>query len=193
MRTFVAIQLSPEVRKQLFQNQKRLKELKADVKWVEEENFHITLSFLGEIKVSQADQIIGEIRKNLPSISPFVLNLSGLGVFPNKERPRVIWVGVTKGKEEIILLYNFLKELLEPCGFDFSKKYTPHVTLGRVRSSKNMKALISLLPEIQFKCKDFIEGISLMESRLSPKGPIYTELAYFKFGPVIDRMENFLL
>jgi len=181
MRTFVAVQLSPEVRKQLFQNQKKLKELQADVKWVEEENFHITLSFLGEIKVSQADQIIDEIRKNLPSISPFVLNLSGLGVFPNKERPRVIWVGVTKGKEEITLIYNFLKELLEPRGFDFSKKYTPHVTLGRVRSSKNIKALISLLPEIRFKCEDFIEGISLMESRLSPKGPIYTELAYFKF------------
>ena len=180
MRAFIAVEFSPEIKRKIHQIQEKLRRYKADVKWVEENNYHLTLSFLGEISREQAEAVISDISSGLRGVSPFEIVLSGLGVFPNKRNPRVIWIGVTEGQKELNLIYSFLKDILHKREFEFSNNFTPHVTLGRVRSKNNIENLVSSLPKINFTFREYISEIVLMESRLLPRGPIYTKISSFK-------------
>ncbi|KUK10359.1 MAG: 2'-5' RNA ligase [Clostridia bacterium 41_269] len=180
MRAFIAVEFSPEVKQKIHQIQGKLRKYKTDVKWVEEKNYHLTLSFLGEISSEQADAIISVISSGLQNISSFEIVLSGLGVFPNKRNPRVIWMGITQGQKELNFIYSLLKNILQEMDFEFSNNFKPHVTLGRVRSRKNIEDLISSLPKISFTFNDYISEIVFMESKLLPKGPVYTQIFSFK-------------
>jgi len=180
MRAFIAVEFSPENKRRIHQIQGQLRRYKADVKWVEENNYHLTLSYLGEISREQAEAVISDINSGLKGISPFEIVLSGLGVFPNKRNPRVIWIGITEGQKELNQIYSFLKDILYKRGFEFSKNFSPHVTLGRVRSKNNIENLISSFPNINFSFREYISEIVLMESRLLPRGPIYSQVSSFK-------------
>jgi len=183
MRAFFCIELEDELKAKLDGITRPLKRRSgARVSWVRRENLHITLKFLGEVapererveELRLAAEVVSE------GIGPFALELNLLGAFPSLERPRVIWVGCSAPPEELLRLHGRLERELEPLGFPpEGKPYTPHITLGRVkerdrgRVGRLGEALRRLEP-FQFVAR--ATGITLMESRLTPAGALYTPI-----------------
>jgi len=179
LRCFVAVPLTPGLRNEISSFVDDLRKTKADVKWVPAENLHITLKFLGNTE----PELIPEIEKRLLGIaavqSPFTLSLSGTGLFPDRKRPRVVWIDIGKS-QELKLLHENLEDNLVTFGYNKdNRNFSPHLTVGRVRSSRNLAALLRGL-ETQ-RDRDFgkIEVVSfcLMKSDLKPGGAEYTAIA----------------
>jgi len=179
MRTFIAFELAQEIKNYLALIQEELKKSAADVKWVLPQNIHLTLKFIGEIDEELSEGITKIIEKIAGSQTPFSLSLASLGAFPKINSPRVIWVGVDKGKVESEKIARALGEELEKIGIPAEKrKFSSHITIGRVRSMKNREKLTACLNELCAKEKVAkpqiqISKITLYKSTLTPKGPIY--------------------
>lgn len=178
MRTFIAIELPKEIKEALAKLQGQLKASSADVKWVEPENIHLTLKFLGERddkRVEKIKEILGEVAKEKKA---FPLCLKGLGAFPKLEFPRVVWVGTDKGETEAKVIAAELEEKI--CRLGIPKEERPfsgHITLGRVRSPKNKEQLIQAIKNLAFDCQEFmVKEIVLLKSTLTSQGPIYEPL-----------------
>lgn len=179
MRLFIAVNLDEELKKRILPLQEELKRTNADVKWVAVENLHLTLKFLGEVseeKTTQIEQIVTPI---LVNFSPFEMELCGFGVFPNTNYPRVIWLGIREGSEELKILSEEIENCLIPLGFSKEERlFTAHLTLGRMRSLKSKEGLIGKIKEkenIEIG-KQKLEKIYLMQSFLKPTGPVYVPL-----------------
>lgn len=149
----------------------------ADLKLVSTQNIHLTIRFLGDIPVSMVDVIYEEM-KNI-QFSPFRIEISGLGVFPKLNYPRVIWAGIKKGSKELEDIFAQLEYRLRRLGFKKDNKgFSPHLTIARVRTGRNKARLAELVMELQ----DYEFGIvnadclRLKKSDLTPRGPIYTNL-----------------
>lgn len=148
----------------------------ADIKFVERENIHFTLKFFGDINNSMVNEIIGIMEK--VQVKPFNAVIDKSGAFPKIQYPRVIWVGISEGAEEMKQLFNQLEPNFIKLGFKKDREFTPHTTIGRVRSGKNKPQLIKKMMEY----KDFnfgnmeVQSFQLKKSVLTNKGPIYTTL-----------------
>lgn len=178
MRTFVAIDISDEARNTLASIQSELKDSKADVKWVEPKNIHLTLKFLGEI----SEETFLNVKNVLDEISsqnrPFQIEIVGLGAFPDLKRPRVIWAGIENGKTYIRELAKKIDSALLKYGFKEEQRgFVAHITLGRFRSLKNIDRLRSILSPIIDNWKVLIVPVSeicLYKSTLTSTGPLYS-------------------
>lgn len=178
MRTFIAIELPAEVKTILSNIQAELKQAHSDVKWVKPENIHLTLKFLGEIE----QDLIKKIRSILEGIAQenasFSLYLSKLGAFPKLQYPRVIWISVTNDQTVINIAQDLEKEMLKIGLPAESRPFSTHITLGRVRSGLNRKALVEKLESINKNIdppgpKFKVLSLTLLKSTLTPQGPIY--------------------
>ncbi|MHB1418781.1 MAG: RNA 2',3'-cyclic phosphodiesterase [Bacillota bacterium] len=184
MRTFIAILLSPEIRKNLALLQDEVRGNRADVKWVEECNLHLTLQFLGDIDPQDINKIAGTAKEAVKGFSPFPMLVKGIGVFPEKGRPQVVWAGArSEVAEKIWLTLN--RELARGGWVRPEQKFTAHITLGRVRDwDPRMEAVMQKLTghhQENFGSLT-VKRISLMESRLSRVGPSYAEIAEIPLG-----------
>ena len=139
---------------------------------METDNFHLSLRFIGEVTQEDFQDISDALSKI--KVNPFTLTLSGLGTFPNEKSPRVIWTGVDKN-EELIRLQKKVETQLNKLGLKGDKRrYTPHITLGRVKSEKLGRIGDFLVQNNLYKSKPIdVEGFQLFSSVLMPKGPIY--------------------
>ena len=178
VRSFIALELTAEIQKQLAQIQDELKKSGADVKWVNPCGIHLTLKFLGNVSL----QLLEEIKKIIDQLAKehqrFETKISQLGAFPKIEYPRVIWVGIEQGKNEAVQLAKSLEERLVKLGFLPEKRgLSPHLTLGRVRSSHKREQLKKLLQSITFPQKSIqAERLILFKSTLTSQGAIYQSL-----------------
>jgi 2'-5' RNA ligase len=176
MRTFVAIDLSPEIKDQLGDLVNSLRLLARNIKWVARENYHLTLKFLGEISDSQAETVRTVIEEVLKRHQQFLLIMKGTGSFPpGQNRMRVIWAGVAEGKA-LLGLQQDLEESLSKKGFPREDRpFSPHLTIGRAKVPENQERLRKELE----KCsqKEFgsmsVREITFFQSILHPEGPEY--------------------
>lgn len=184
LRCFVAIELPDEIKKTIDEYVAKLMETKADVKWIPSKNLHLTLKFLGDTP----EKIVPDISKRLSEITrlhnSFDIRISGAGVFPNIKYPRVIWLGINDS-EEIIKLQRDMDEALKEFGFETDdREFRPHLTIGRIRSSKNKDVLIRELSTL--KAVDFgkieVKNIALMKSELKPGGAEHFRLIEIPIG-----------
>lgn len=178
MRTFVAIELPRELTSKIDQLQSALKKTNVDVSWVKPQNVHITLKFLGEVKEEKIEEVYQVVEKSVNGIKSFTVNLQGLGGFPNLKRPRVIWVGVEKGKEILAELYPKMEEEFLKIGFaKENRSFTPHLTIGRIKSPKHLEGLASEINKTTFETEEFeVKEVVVMKSTLFPTGAVYTPL-----------------
>jgi len=179
MRTFIAIELSEEIRNALAQIQSHLKYAGADIKWVEKNNVHLTLRFLGEIDEERCEKVKAALDQIAGEFKPFELNLKDIGAFPKIEFPRVIWVGLDKGAKESAEIAKRIDAELSKIGFqEETRPFAAHLTIGRVRSSKNKEALKEKITDYRLPVtkSEIISSMILFRSTLTPKGPIYTKL-----------------
>lgn len=187
MRAFIAIELSNEIRGSLAQIESHLKYSGADIKWAEKDNIHLTLKFLGEITEEKSEKIKYILDEIAKQTKPFELSLKiskeesipFLGAFPNLNHPRVIWLGLDKGAAESRLVAEKVDDALLKIGFQKeSRPFAAHLTIGRVRSPKNKEALKEKISSLRLKdySLQLIDAITLFQSTLTPKGPIYTKI-----------------
>ena len=184
IRSFIAIELNKDIKEELAKLIEKLKSSGADVKWVAPENIHVTLKFLGNISQEKIERIKGVLDKNKERFKTFSLTIAGIGAFPKLSFPRVIWVGIDEGKDSAKKIYYFLEAELEKEGFPKEERpFSPHITIGRVNSIKNKEGLKSAIENLKFaaaKTLD-VDHVTLFQSTLTPKGPIYTPLYQAKF------------
>ena len=180
MRLFVALDIPEELKHKVLEIQKRFDSEKLDIKFVEPENLHITLKFLGEVHQKEIMNIEERIFKIVKEFSPFSINLHGVDYFGNKNYIRVLWINVKKGKEKLIEIINNLNQQLNYIRKD-EHRPNPHLTIGRVRSGKNRERLLRILESVKdMKIGEIIVNeIKLKQSILTPKGPIYKDIKTF--------------
>jgi len=193
LRLFVAIFPPTHIRDALATAIDELKETQADIKWVEAENIHLTVKFLGEVH----EDLLPKMRVDLARIqlNAFEVHVGELGRFPPRGRPRVVWVGIQgKGdggqqeeRTQLRDLHAAVETTLCPMGFaPDGREFQAHLTLGRVRSPRNMDVLAQ---KIQGMCmKQFgvmrVESFSLMQSQLDRRGPTYVCVKQFDLGKI---------
>ena len=179
MRAFIAIPLPLEIKDYLASLEQQLKTSQADVKWVEPENIHLTLKFLGERNDKKIEKIL-EIMQGAAKDKPsFLIRLSSLGAFPRIDSPRIIWVGIQEGTQETEAIALELEEKIARLGIPKEDRpFSSHITIGRTRSNKNLQDLSRELNQLSKKIKDrkaefTANQIVLFKSTLSHQGPIY--------------------
>jgi 2'-5' RNA ligase len=185
IRSFLAIELPRTIQKKIEEIQGDLKSTRADVRWVSPEKIHLTLKFFGNIEESKIEPIVKSIEGSIQTTPPFSLKVKGMGAFPHLKNPRVIWMGLTNGKENAISLQQRLEVLLEKIGFEAEDRpFQPHLTLGRVKSSRGREELVRGIEKYrEEEFGDFhIETVIFFKSDLRPSGPIYTPLKEMKLG-----------
>ena len=175
MRVFVAVNVSKEVVEELKKAQKDLKDAK--LKLVKD--FHLTLKFLGEVSEPKVE----EIKEALKQIKfkSFKAQLTGIGVFPNPNYVRVVWVGVSP--DNFISLQKQVDDVLEKLGFKKDRRFHPHLTLARVKFVKDKESFKRIIRDIKVEKKEFeVNEFKLIKSTLIKEGPIYEDLGVFKLS-----------
>jgi len=178
VRTFIAIALSDEIRTRLAAAQERLRAANCPVKWVKPDLMHVTLRFLGEIQEPAIPDIERTLASAAHGVRPFQVTVAGLGAFPERGAPRVLWAGLSDNGS-LALLNRRIEDSLSQLGFaPQDRPFSPHLTLGRVKDPRRAHALRRLLDKHASatfgSCT--IEELLLILSVVSPAGPTYTPL-----------------
>jgi len=178
-RSFIAVAIPEGIKNQLAGIQSRLKRAAAEVKWTRPGGIHITLRFLGYL----TDESIAKVKAAMAAVgrefSAFTVEIKGAGTFPERGRPRVIWAGMSQGEKELQAVFARLEQELIARGLgEADKPFRGHLTLGRVKTGKNIDKLVEYLGKESGKSLGAFEaqGICLFKSQLHPEGAIYTVL-----------------
>jgi 2'-5' RNA ligase len=183
MRLFVAVDLSDAARAALAAEQKRIAAAisgtRSSLKWVKAEQAHLTLIFLGNVDAARAAAVVEAVSKDVDQ-PPFDMVLQGVGAFPPRGAPRVLWLGVADGAAELMRLQHELAARVSRLGIALEERaFHPHLTIGRWRESRPADrdraigaASAGALARVR------VDSATLHESKLSSAGPAYTPLAH---------------
>lgn len=182
-RIFVAIDLSPQIKKAIAAHIQQLRQEwpKATIGWVRPENLHLTLKFIGEVPAERLNDIANAVERAIIGCTPFTFDISGSGAFPVRGTPRVLWIGVTANRPLSRLHTNLEKELAEIGIPREAKDFHPHLTVGRVRASTNVREVSELHRGIGYTPHKLSVGhVSVIESTLAHTGAVYSERSKHK-------------
>jgi 2'-5' RNA ligase len=186
IRTFIAVDLGKAIRDRVVAMQDALARTGTEVKWVEPENLHVSLLFLGEVDDREIPAVCRVVAECCQAQAPFSMSVETVGCFPNPRRPRVLWVGIGEGTQDLCALHDALEPPLMDLGCyrREERKYTPHVTLGRVKSDRPTETLTSALTKnAGWKGGEVtVSEVLVLSSKLSPQGPEYAVLSRAKLG-----------
>ena len=176
MRLFIAIKLPEDVKEELIKVQKEIGSEFAKIKWVNKEQMHLTLKFLGEVQPDKVEEIINKLKTI--KLESFTVFLGFIGVFPSENYIRIVWIGL-KPEDKVLELQKQIDEALSKL-FKKEKDFKSHITLVRVKYTEDKKQFLEQLKKIKVENKKIeIKDFRLMKSTLTPKGPIYEDLMVF--------------
>ena len=179
IRSFIAVELPPEVRRQIGQLQEGLRQKGVKARWVNPDNLHLTLHFFGDIATEKIDPIREAADAAGSGSGPIRLAARSVGVFPGLRKARVIWTGVDGDLEALAILQQRLAAALEPIGFPPPRRrFRAHLTLGRFKKAPVPERLADAIEALGgFSSRPFtISQLILFKSRLTPEGAIYTRI-----------------
>jgi RNA 2',3'-cyclic 3'-phosphodiesterase len=183
MRLFIAIDLDDAARAAIAAEQKRIAGALRDasrssLKWVRPEHMHLTLVFLGEVADAQVQDVVAAVGEPIDR-APFAVAFGGIGVFPPRGRPNVLWIGVTDGREAIDAVQRALQARVEHLGLAVERRpFHPHLTLARWRDSRERdRTHVAEAAVDRTTARIRVDHATLYHSRLGPQGATYTELA----------------
>lgn len=183
IRAFIAVQLPEDVRDALGETARALAVgvPRGAVRWVRPEQMHLTLAFLGDTPTAKLPAVQQAMDAVAGGLLPFTLHAGDIGCFPNRRRPRVIWVGLSGEEERLATLKRALDEALAPLGWPpEAKPFRAHLTLGRAKDEQAARSIdwTAGVPRLPVP----VATLHLIESRLTPSGPIYTERVVSRIG-----------
>lgn len=185
MRAFVGIPVGEETRAVLVRAQEALRRADADVRWVRPDSIHLTLKFLGEIGDDQAERLRELLAAEAARWPRLALEIAGIGSFPERGTPRVVWAGCRGDLAKLAGLAQAVERAAEQVGVPKEgRPFVAHLTIGRVKSDRNAKRLLAAV-ENQREApigKEEVSRFILFRSTLTAEAPIYEELAEFPLG-----------
>jgi RNA 2',3'-cyclic 3'-phosphodiesterase len=192
LRTFVAVEISNPIRAKTesliadLDGTAALDGTTAEVKWVEPQNLHLTMKFLGEVHENELAQVCQAVGRGVANFEPFELELRGAGAFPTAERPRTVWLGAGDGLEAMVAMHDKIEAELAELGYrEEHRRFQPHLTLGRVRGEGD--GIVELGQRIVAKA-DFAAGrllvgaVGVFSSALRREGPVYQRVGSLPLG-----------
>ena len=185
IRSFVAIELSDDARQALAALQQELKNQAPPgaVRWTRPEAIHLTFQFLGDVAPGQIEVVVGALRGACAGRASFTFELTGVGVFPNPSRPRVVWIGVVEPSGALVASQQGVSQALAPLGFRPEERpFSPHLTIGRAARDASPRGLAELgaliaRSDVGSLGQVAVDHIILMKSELKTDGAVYTPLA----------------
>jgi RNA 2',3'-cyclic 3'-phosphodiesterase len=188
IRSFIALDLNKEILNIIEESTFKLrKSSNLLIRWVDIQNIHLTLKFLGDVEEKDIAQIESILRETAILFKPFIISIKGFGAFPNKIRPRVIWVGI-EGVTDLLKMQETIDERLTELGFQKEERpFSPHLTLGRVMKSAttiDIQKISQQIQQIQVGNLGVVEidAVNLYKSDLYPTGPVYSRLKSIKLS-----------
>lgn len=183
MRVFVGVPLSAEVRDAALEMIDRLRRDVARlapssrISWTSADRLHVTVRFIGHVDDTAAATVAGVLAPPL-RMRPFDVTVAGLGTFPPKGPPRVVWAGIDEGADTLDAVERLVSDRLMSAGIGREDRaYRPHVTLARVREAGGLRTMPVVGSLGDWACGTMrVDAITLFESRLSPKGALYVPL-----------------
>ncbi|MFN3598211.1 MAG: RNA 2',3'-cyclic phosphodiesterase [Aquificaceae bacterium] len=150
-------------------------------KWVEPQNFHMTFQFIGEISNEKMVDVLKVLQETAQNLKPVKVKYKGLGVFPNLDRARVLWIGISDGHKQLVELAKSIVRANRHIGIrDEGKPFYPHVTICRIKEfeKKPLKDFLRQHENTLFG-EDIVDRVALIKSSLTSVGPIYTVIEEF--------------
>jgi 2'-5' RNA ligase len=185
MRLFIAINFTAKDRQRMYSAGRKLREAELPVNWVDPDQLHLTLKFLGEVRPERVSDVQRAVAKVAEKTKPFVITMSGAGAFPTMRRPKVVWLGVD-ASAELRCLKHDLEWELAPLGFEREvRAFHPHVTVGRAKKTAragDFRHFEALVNARKFEREIPVRSVDLMESHLSSKGARYDRRLVAKLG-----------
>lgn len=186
LRLFVAVMIPDTVREAIAKAQSELRKLipNAAISWTRPEQFHLTLKFLGTVRAEDVDPLCIALQSVCGAFKPLALKSSGAGFFPSPSRPRVLWAGLEESTAQLPGLHAATESAVaEFTGEKPENRFHAHVTLGRLKQAQRSDVeAIRRWAELQsarvYGCWE-ADSLALVQSRLSPKGAVYSLLASF--------------
>lgn len=180
IRTFIALDVERFTRDRLAGLQERLAAEGAAAKWVEPENLHLTLLFLGEVDMREIPNVCREVERAAAECRPFAMTLAGTGAFPSPRHPRILIVHVTEGADEIIELHDKIESRLLELGSyrREDRPFKPHLTIGRVRGKQEGDGMSAAIRKFESweGGQSQVGEVLVMGSELRSEGPKYIVL-----------------
>ncbi len=179
LRLFLAVDMDESLKQYVGSLVEPLRKAGADVKWVQADNLHVTLKFLGDVEEERVDIVADTARRSVGAYEPFDIGLGEVGTFPPAGRPRVIWIGIEDSGGQLARMSRSLEEAFAELGFPAEERpFKGHLTLGRVRSPKGVERLQPLLARATTPAakRMSVDKIMLFKSVLTSAGPIYSVL-----------------
>ena len=181
IRAFLAIDLDDDLKPKINKIIREFKKTDARIKYVDLVNLHLTLKFFGEIDTEGLNLLEDAIANVLGEFDTFNIKIKGCGAFPNNNRINVIWVGIDE--DSIIRdMHDKLDKEFVRLGLDKDRKFSTHLTIGRMKSAKNknkVKSTIEEFSDVEIGEME-VTKVSLKKSTLTPAGPIYEDLKIFE-------------
>ena len=183
MRLFVAVEIGEALAARAADVSRELQRRASDaaprakVTWVPADRLHLTIRFIGEVDDQRAAAVCEALRPPL-AVDRFELALANAGAFPKGGSPRVLWIGVTAGRDALLAIEREVTSRLTPLGIEEEDRaYSPHLTLARVRESAGLRTarLLEGLTDREIGTVR-VDAITLFQSKLSPTGPMYMSL-----------------
>lgn len=184
IRTFICIEIPDSTRARIDRLQQELKEVDAQVSWTKPSNIHLTLKFLGAVEASRIEPVHRAVERAARGVTRFEIEVSGAGCFPSPRSPRTLWIGISEVPEPLSQLHERLESELDREGFARERrKFSPHLTIGRLRAPRNGARLAEALITNGFEAERLkANEVIVMRSDLKPTGSIYTRQAVIELA-----------
>jgi 2'-5' RNA ligase len=177
IRCFISVEIPSIILAQIEEYIAQLRLHAPNIKWVRAAGIHITLKFLGEISENRVEQVRDKLAPICITHKIFNLTAQGSGFFPSKNKPRVVWIGLDQDRERSLYkLHQWIDDVMETLNFQREKRrFSPHITLGRIKNLGNFSELYSYLDKNPFPATSFsVDSVKLMRSILKPEGAKYS-------------------
>ena len=182
LRAFIAVEIPHEIRQAIHKATSGFRQATDSlIRWVQPENMHLTLKFLGDVSPSNVDMLTQMLRAETDSSHCFDIHIGGLGSFPNPRRARVIYIGI-QAPVELEAIQHRVESASHRLGYESEvRPFSPHLTIGRVKqdaSASDQQKIRQALEKIHIDSLGTarVDSVHLFKSELKPSGSVYTKL-----------------
>ncbi len=187
VRCFIAVGFEDAIASQLAGLQKQIAQRVHEagistkgIKWVKPENMHLTLKFFGDIADTDIPKICDAMDKTAETCQIFEMSIEGYGCFGSGGSARVLWAGIELGRDELTNMYHKLQQELSLLQFSSDdRRFKPHLTLARIKNHQTgmqLQQVAQQLPSVIVPVHPVVVRLSLLQSDLTPNGPVYSVL-----------------